>query len=93
MNVKSEEKQVIEEFCFECCSEDIEKVKICPYTKCPLWKYRLKNKKSNLTKWFLKGLNMKESIDINKRSNLIELESIKLLVGTFILSYFFQKIK
>jgi len=71
MNVKSEEKQVIEEFCFECCSKDIEKVKICPYTKCPLWKYRLKN----------------------KRSNLIELESIKLLVGTFILSYFFQKIK
>lgn len=36
---------------------------------------------------------MKESIDINKRSNLIELESIKLFVGTFILSYFFQKIK
>ncbi len=50
MNVKSEEKQAIEEFCFECCSEDIKKVKICPYTKCPLWKYRLKNKKSNLTK-------------------------------------------
>lgn len=36
MNVKSEEKQAIEEFCFECYSEDIEKVKICPYTKCPL---------------------------------------------------------
>ena len=43
MSKNNVEKQAIERYCLECCDDDKDKVEKCFYTRCPLWKYRLKN--------------------------------------------------
>lgn len=45
MSENNTEKQAIERYCLECCDDDKDKVKKCFYTRCPLWKYRLKKDK------------------------------------------------
>lgn len=47
MSKNNVEKQAIERYCLECCDDDKDKVEKCFYTRCPLWKYRLKNKKKH----------------------------------------------
>ncbi|WP_315514192.1 hypothetical protein [Leptotrichia wadei] len=45
MKNKSLEKEAIEKHCLECWDDNKENVLNCPYNKCPLWKFRLKEEK------------------------------------------------
>ena len=45
MKNKSLEKEAIEKHCLECWDDNKENALNCPYNKCPLWKFRLKEEK------------------------------------------------
>lgn len=45
MDEKDDMKKSIEKHCLECWDDNKENVLNCPYNKCPLWKFRLKEEK------------------------------------------------